>query len=199
MMAKTPPHILALKRLGKLIERHEALPYWLISSPAHEQNLIEWDDKPDTLYFKIKEAEAVTPQEIDNIKMSEAAMNYWERAVRAHEEETAQAEKGSEMEGLEGETMAKAGEKKIKTERELTLEEIRAKFREIGDHLSAKALENVVATGQDSRFTVGVALEPTDDGKVKFAAKGRVTMSTEKYEDMLMLDDQVVMDPDVAS
>ena len=194
---KTPPATLALNRLSALLERYNALPDWLIESQG--EAFEKWEASIDDAIFALRGAETVSMQMKENLSMWEHAMNHWERTVRAHEEETAQAEKGSEMEGLEGETMAKAGEKKIKTERELTLEEIRAKFREIGDHLSAKALENVVATGQDSRFTVGVALEPTDDGKVKFAAKGRVTMSTEKYEDMLMLDDQVVMDPDVAS
>jgi len=194
---KTPPATLALNRLSALLERYNALPDWLIESQG--EAFEKWEANIDDAIFALRGAETVSMQMKENLSMWEHAMNHWERTVRAHEEETAQAEKGSEMEGLEGETMAKAGEKKIKTERELTLEEIRAKFREIGDHLSAKALENVVATGQDSRFTVGVALEPTDDGKVKFAAKGRVTMSTEKYEDMLMLDDQGVMDPDVAS
>jgi hypothetical protein len=191
----------ALARLSDLNRRYNALPIWLIE--AQSDAFVQWVDDISSTTEAIQATGSVAPEALENVSMWEHAMNHWERTAAAsdgHDGPMADDKGDATME----EPMAKPkkvdeSEKPIKTERELTLDKIRDKFRELGDHLSSEALKNVVQTGQESKFSVGIALEPTDDGKVKFAAKGKVMMSTEKYEDVFAIDDQVVIDEATAS
>lgn len=131
----------------------------------------------DDLLTEIQDAKAITEEQKQQITEAE----------RLVEEKEMQMSKEKQ-----GKSETKVSETKVPlTEREHTLEAIRNKAMLLVDHLSAKALENVIETGQESSFRIALRLETTEEGKVEVVSKGRVSMSTAKFVDTLAVDDQI--------
>lgn len=82
-MTTIPERVRWLERVGKLIERHEALPAWI----AERDDMIKWNDDLEEMYFGLQRDEAVSESTKQNIRMAEQAMEGWELNARAREEE----------------------------------------------------------------------------------------------------------------
>ena len=169
---KTPPHILALKRLTELINRYEALPYRIVEH--NSEAMIEWDENLDNTYHAIKESEKVTTGQLENIRMSEQAMDGWERTAQAGKEIDEMAKKQTEKDYALAYILEKAGGKV--------------------DDLAKRAVDNVDETGQSASFSVKVKLEPTGEGKeIKTVTTGKITLSTAQETEHMSLSNQVRM------